>query len=113
LPPSEERVARERRIFEVVRSIPRGKVATYGQIAMLAEIPRGHRVVASALKLSDPSAGLPWQRVVGKRSRTRAKIAVQDPETAARQRKLLTKEKVVVDEDGSISLARFGWLPLD
>ncbi len=107
-----ERAARERRIFDVIRKIPRGKVATYGQVAMLAEIPRGHRVVASALKLSDPRARLPWQRVVGKKSRTRAKIAVVDPETAARQRALLEKEKVVVDDDGSISLSRFGWLPL-
>jgi methylated-DNA-protein-cysteine methyltransferase-like protein len=113
LPLGEERAARERRIFEVIRQIPRGRVATYGQIAMLAEIPRGHRVVASALKLSDPKARLPWQRVVGKKSRTRAKIAVVELETAARQRELLTEEKVVVDEDGTISLARFGWLPLD
>ncbi len=111
--PSEERVARERRIFEVIRQIPRGKVATYGQVAMLAEIPRGHRVVAAALKLSDPKARLPWQRVVGKKSRTRAKIAIEDPEAAARQRALLEKEKVEVDAEGFISLARFGWLPLD
>jgi len=104
---------KERRIFSVIRRIPRGKVATYGQVAMLAEIPRGHRVVAAALKRSDPNARIPWQRVVGKKSRTRARIAVRDPETFELQKKLLAEEKVVVDADGSISLSRFGWLPLD
>ena len=60
-------VRKDRRIFEVIARIPVGKVATYGQVAMLAEIPRGHRVVAAALRRSDPRVRIPWQRVVGKK----------------------------------------------
>jgi methylated-DNA-protein-cysteine methyltransferase-like protein len=48
----------------VVRQIPRGQVATYGQVAALAGHPRGSRQVAWALRQFD--AGLPWHRVVGK-----------------------------------------------
>jgi alkylated DNA nucleotide flippase Atl1 len=51
--------------------------------------------------------------VVGKKSRTRARIAVQDDETFERQRALLSRERVEVDDEGGISLRRFGWLPLD
>ena len=98
-----------REIYAVVRAIPRGRVATYGQVALLAGIPRGHRRVARAMRFCPPD--LPWQRVVGKKDARRAQINIQDPEHAARQRTLLAKEKVVFEADGAISLQRFGWLP--
>ena len=50
------------RIYRVVRRIPRGQVATYGQIAVLAGIPRAPRVVGAAMR--DCPAGVPWHRVV-------------------------------------------------
>ena len=96
-------------IYAVVRAIPRGKVATYGQIAELAGIPAGHRVVARAMRACPPK--LPWQRVVGKKDARRAQINVQDPEHAALQRDLLTAEGVAFDDNGFIVLARSGWLP--
>jgi methylated-DNA-protein-cysteine methyltransferase-like protein len=98
-----------REIYAVVRAIPRGRVATYGQVAMLAGIPRGHRRVARAMRVCPP--GLPWQRVVGKKDARRAQINIQDPEHAARQRALLLRDKVLFEADGAISLQRFGWLP--
>ncbi|MFT3923974.1 MAG: MGMT family protein [Myxococcales bacterium] len=96
-------------IYEVVRAIPRGKVATYGQIAELAGIPRGHRIAARALRVC-PSK-LPWHRVVGKKDARRAQISVQDPEHAALQRKRLLGEGVRFDENGLILLRHSGWLP--
>lgn len=99
----------EQRILEVVRAIPRGKVATYGQVAELAGIPRGHRIAARTMKTAP--AGVPWQRVLGKKDARRAQISIQDPEHATRQRKLLAREGVRVD-DGLISLREFGWLPV-
>ncbi|HEX5658441.1 MAG TPA: MGMT family protein [Polyangiales bacterium] len=99
----------EQRILEVVRAIPRGKVATYGQVAELAGIARGHRIAARAMKTA-PS-GTPWQRVLGKKDARRAQISIQDPEHATRQRKLLTREGVHVDADGLVSLREHGWLP--
>jgi methylated-DNA-protein-cysteine methyltransferase-like protein len=98
-----------RAIYDVVRAIPRGKVATYGQVAQLAGIPAGHRVVARAMRTCP--AKLPWQRVIGKKDARRGQINVLDPEHAALQRKLLEKEGVVFDANGFVVLGRFGWLP--
>jgi alkylated DNA nucleotide flippase Atl1 len=56
---------------------------------------------------------LPWQRVVGKKDARRGQINIQDPEHAAQQRALLTREKIVFEADGAISLRRFGWLPAE
>ncbi|HMI90163.1 MAG TPA: DUF1801 domain-containing protein [Polyangiales bacterium] len=100
-------VARE--IYAVVRAIPRGKVATYGQIGELAGIAAGHRVVASAMRTCPD--GLPWYRVVGKKDARRAQISVQDPEHVALQRKLLAREGVKFDLGGYIPLKTAGWLP--
>ncbi len=98
-----------REIYAVVRAIPRGKVATYGQIAELAGIPRGHRIVARALRTCPSS--LPWQRVVAKKDARRAQISIQEPEHAAEQRALLEAESVVFDANGFIVLRDSGWLP--
>jgi methylated-DNA-protein-cysteine methyltransferase-like protein len=98
-------------IYEVVAAIPRGAVATYGQVAELAGLPRGHRRVARAMRFCP--AGLPWQRVVGRKDARRAQINIQDPESASKQRALLKAEKVSFDADGFIALRRFGWLPTD
>jgi len=97
-----------RSIYAVVRRIPRGRVATYGQVADLAGLPGGARVAGAAMKVS---SGLPWQRVVGKRGPRRAVIAIHDPVGAAVQRQLLGDEGVEVSERGLIDLTRFGWLP--
>lgn len=55
---------RDRAFAETIRSIPRGKVASYGQIAAAAGYPRYHRAVARFLKTMIPGEH-PWQRVVG------------------------------------------------
>ena len=100
-----------RAIYAVVRRIPRGRVATYGQVAELAGIPGGARVAGAALKVSKPSHQLPWQRVIGKAGRTRGRIAIHDPVGAAVQRKLLAREGVEIGESGLVALDRYGWLP--
>lgn len=99
-----------RAIYEVVAAIPRGAVATYGQVAELAGLPNGHRRVARAMRFCPD--GLPWQRVVGRKDARRAQIAIQDAEHARKQRALLQAERVSFDDDGYIALRRFGWLPL-
>jgi methylated-DNA-protein-cysteine methyltransferase-like protein len=100
-----------RAIKTVIRKIPRGRVATYGQIAELAGIPGGARIAAAALKTSQPSDGLPWQRVIGKVGKTRGRIAIHDPVGAAIQRQLLAAERVAISETGIIALDVYGWLP--
>ena len=75
-----------RDIYAVIRRIPRGRVATYGQVAELAGIPGGARIAAAALKTSTPALRLPWQRVIGKAGKLRGRIAIHDPVGAAVQR---------------------------
>ena len=100
-----------REIYRVVRRIPAGHVATYGQVAELAGIPGGARVAGAAMKTSTPADAVPWQRVLAKAGKTRARIAIHDPVGAAVQRQLLEDEGVDVGDSGLIALDRFGWLP--
>jgi len=100
-----------RSIYAVVRRIPTGHVATYGQVAELAGIPGGARVAGAAMKTSKPSDRLPWQRVIGKAGKNRGRIAIHDPVGAAVQRQLLDDEGVTITETGLIALDRYGWLP--
>lgn len=100
-----------RAIYRVVRRIPAGRIATYGQIAELSGIPGGARVAGAAMKTSTPADAVPWQRVLAKAGRTRARIAIHDPIGAAVQRQLLEDEGVAVGDRGLVALDRFGWLP--
>jgi len=100
-----------RSIYAVVRRIPNGHVATYGQIAELAGLPGGARVAGAALKVCKPGDKLPWQRVIGKAGKNRGRIAIHDPVGAAVQRQLLHDEGVRIGDTGLIALDRYGWLP--
>src|SRR4051812_45835597 len=71
------------RIYAVVRKIPKGRVATYGQVARLAGLPRHARHVGFALAALDERAAVPWQRVVNAAGR----ISRRDhPNSEQRQR---------------------------
>jgi len=100
-----------RRMHAVIRKIPRGRVATYGQVAELAGLPGGARVAAASLKTSKKADRLPWQRVIGKAGTLRGRIAIHDPVGAAIQRQLLEGEGVTVGDSGLIPLDVYGWLP--
>ena len=96
--------------YRVVRRIPRGRVATYGEVALAAGRPRAARQVGYALAaLRGAAHGVPWQRVCGARPRGHAGISLLDPIGAAVQRQLLEAEGVEFDDRGRIDLARFGW----
>jgi methylated-DNA-protein-cysteine methyltransferase-like protein len=98
-----------KQLYGVIRKIPKGRVATYGQVAELAGIPGGARIAAASLKVSKPSDGLPWQRVIGKASKTRGRIAIHDPVGAAIQRQLLEGEGVTINDTGLVDLTVFAW----
>ena len=96
--------------YAVVRRVPRGRVTTYGQVALLAGAPGYARHVGAALAaLRGSRHRVPWQRVLGKHARGWARIAILDATGAAAQRDLLAQEGVDVDDRGRVSLARFGW----
>ena len=95
-------------IHAVVAMIPRGRVATYGQVAALAGRPGQARQVGYALAALRPDTDLPWHRVVN----ARGEISLRSPSGGrALQRALLEREKVKFDSSGRISLERFRWRP--
>src|SRR2546423_1531994 len=94
------------RIHRVVSRIPRGRVATYGEIARLAGLHGQARLVGYALHALPVGTRIPWQRVVN------AQGAISLPgKSAIRQRELLEKEGVRFDARGRIDLDRFLWQP--
>lgn len=93
------------RAWQVVRSIPRGKVASYGQVAELAGMPRGARQVGRALRLA-PDA-LPWHRVVTASGR----IAFAAHSDAYRRQCACLSEEDVPVIGGRIDMQRFRWQP--
>jgi methylated-DNA-protein-cysteine methyltransferase related protein len=98
--------------YRIVSRIPRGKVATYGSVALLAGRPRAARHVGYALSaLRGSRHRVPWQRVLGARARGFAAVSILDPVGATLQRALLEKEGVAFDARGRVELARFGWRP--
>ena len=93
-------------VYQVVSSIPPGRVATYGQIAAYLGNPRAARTVGWALSSVPAAKDLPWHRVVNSRGR------ISGPAGAHRtreQRWLLEEEGVTFDETGRIDLERYGW----
>ena len=92
------------RIYAVVRRIPPGRVATYGQIARMAGLGGHARMVGYALHACESE--LPWHRVINARGEISAR-ADNYSETA--QYRLLSREGVDFDERGRISLDRFRW----
>lgn len=99
-----------RRIYAVVRKIPKGRIATYGQVARLAGLPGHARLVGYALHaLKDRCAedrSIPWQRVVNARGEISARSW---PEAEDRQRDALEDEGVEFDPRGRIRLANYQW----
>jgi len=94
-------------IFRVIRRIPRGKVAAYGQIARLAGFPGQARLVGYALHALRDGSGprVPWWRVLN----ARGEISLPAPADQDLQRSLLEDEGIVFDLRGRVDLKRFGW----
>ena len=95
-------------IYEKVCMIPRGRVATYGQIASLAGNPRWSRVVGYALHVNPKPGVIPCHRVVDRNGRLSPAFAFGGINMQA---ELLAAEGVKVSEDGHVDLKEYGWLP--
>ena len=94
------------RIYDVVRRIPAGKVATYGQVALLAGNPRWARVVGYALHVNPEPGVIPCHRVVNREGRLAPAFAFGGPEI---QKQMLIEEGVLFDEEGKVPLRQFLW----
>lgn len=91
------------KVINVIRSIPEGRVATYGQIAKLAGNSRGARQVSRVLYSMSAKHQLPWHRVIN----AKGEIVVSDGD---KQKELLEKEGVVVNARMRIDLGQYQWM---
>ena len=95
------------KIWQVVAQIPRGKVATYGQVAKLAELPGYARYVGYTMKNLPTGTKLPWFRVVNSQGRL---SFPQDSSQYQLQKSKLESEGVVFI-NGRFSLKHYQWQP--
>ena len=91
-------------VARVVKRIPKGRVASYKQVAVIAGYPRTARFVGRALQLAH---GLPWWRVLG----ADGELRIMNPEWKREQFDRLRAEGVVFGADGKVDMARFAWRP--
>ena len=95
----------EERIWHVVSQIPEGRVATYGQVAELAGLPRAARKVGRTMSRLPHGSRLPWHRVINAAGRVSPRGGGEH-----RQRESLEAEGVVFIK-GRVDLSRYGWSP--
>ena len=92
------------KIYEVVKTIPEGRVATYGQVAFLAGNHRWSRVVGYALHVNPEPGVIPCHRVVNREGKVAAAFVFGGGEV---QRQLLEAEGIVFETDGRIDLGKY------
>ncbi len=96
-------------IYELVRTIPPGKVATYGQIAELLGKPRHARQIGYALYRVAPDSDIPWQRVVNAQGMISHSPQRQGSDDL--QRILLEQEGITFNSQDKLDLRRYRWHP--
>ncbi len=89
----------------MIKSIPRGRVATYGQIAAYAGSPLGARQVVRILHTLSAKERLPWHRVINRKGQ----IALKPGQGYEIQKQLLQKEGVTFDDNDTIDLKKYIW----
>ncbi|KPJ73998.1 DNA methyltransferase [candidate division TA06 bacterium DG_78] len=94
-------------VIDIIKQIPYGKVATYGQIAKYAGNPQAARQVAYILHSSSEKESLPWHRVIN----SKGGISLKLRQGYELQKQLLGKEGVVFNRDDCVDLQQFLWLP--
>ena len=102
-----DRETRNQRIHAVIADIPEGCVASYGQIADIAGIPRGARQVAYALRCLPKDHSLPWFRIIT----ASGKIAFAPDTRAFRVQRDRLRDEGVRVENGKVDMQVFRWQP--
>ncbi len=96
-----------KQVIQIIRSIPPGKIMTYGQIAASAGSPRAARQVVRILHAMSTTQQLPWHRVVNKHG----EIALGDPGSAEEQRLRLEEEGITFTLEQRIPLEQYRFEP--
>lgn len=97
------------KILSIVKRIPRGRVASYGQVGSLAGLPDHARYVGWVLKGLPKNTSIPWHRVLNRQGH----IPVQGREyEAIEQSRRLKREGIVFDHDGNLPMREYRWDPI-
>lgn len=96
-----------KRAIDIMKSIPEGKVMSYGQVARLAGSPRGARQVVRILHSMSEKEAIPWHRIVN----VKGEIAIPNDEGRYTQRVLLEEEGLVIEPGGKVPLERYQHFP--
>jgi methylated-DNA-protein-cysteine methyltransferase-like protein len=97
-----------KKIWEQAALIPEGQVASYGQIAKQAGLPRrGARMVARAVGAAPAEMQLPWHRIVNAQGR----ISIPRGSSRYEQQQELLRDEGVVVNNGQLDMDRYRWSP--
>jgi len=94
------------KIINIIKAVPKGSVASYGQIASIAGVTRGHRLVAAALRAST-ILDLPWYRII----RSDGRCGMDEGSEGFIKQFSLLKTEGVLAKNGRIDMKRYQWAP--
>lgn len=94
------------KVIALIKQVPSGKVATYGQIAKLAGKPQGSRGVSWILHSSSKAHKLPWQRILNSKGKISFPVGSAE---FKKQKQLLVKEGIEFNDNHEIDLKKFLW----
>lgn len=96
-------------VWAEVKKIPRGKVATYGQIATLAGYAKQPRLAGYAMAHTPDNEKIPWQRVIN----AQGKLSFPPRSTTYRKQRTLLEQEGIVFIAGRVDLERYRWKPFN
>ena len=94
-----------KRVIKIIKSVPPGKVLSYGRVALLAGSPYAARQVGWLLNSSTDAYNLPWHRIVN----SKGKISIKDTIGFIEQKRLLQDEGVIFKNNDTIDLEIYMW----
>lgn len=101
------KISKEKKILSAIRAIPPGSVASYGQVASIAGLPKGHRLVARALRNYPGDSGLPWHRVI----RADGHPGIDKGSSSYLKQLSLLKAEGIFTDKGRVDMKRYRWDP--
>lgn len=99
----------KKRVIEITRLVPEGKVVSYGQVALLAGVPRGARQVGWILNSTEGDNSLPWWRVINNQGKITIKGTKYNDKSL--QKKLLEAEGILVSQDFTLDIETYRFIP--
>jgi methylated-DNA-protein-cysteine methyltransferase-like protein len=98
----------KKRVIKAVEQVPYGKVASYGQIALMVGVPRAAIQVGGVLNKLEGKYSLPWWRIINNKGRITIKGSKYN---ALEQKELLQKEDIVVTKDLTLDIEKYRYRP--